>query len=61
MDFPNSHYLDPQHLNYGGAKDFSILFNTLIQNGLLKSVNKQQLIDNAIRQFNTENPLNRLK
>jgi ribosomal protein S16 len=57
MDFPNSHYLDPQHLNYEGAKDFSILFNSLIQNGLLKSSNKQQRIDSAIRKFNAENPV----
>lgn len=57
MNFPNSHYLDPQHLNFEGAKDFSILFNNLVEQGLLKSNNRQQQIDKAIRKFNTENPV----
>ncbi|WP_439151223.1 hypothetical protein [Winogradskyella sp.] len=61
MNFPNSHYLDPQHLNYEGAKDFSILFNDLIQQGLLKSNNKQQLIDRSVSKFNTENSVEQLK
>lgn len=58
MDFPNSHYLDPQHLNYYGAKEFSILFNNLLNDGLLTSNNRQIAIDAAINDFNLKNPIN---
>lgn len=52
MNFPNSHYLDLHHLNYKGAEQFSTLFNNLIENDLLNSVDKQSLIDKSIRNFN---------
>jgi hypothetical protein len=52
MNFPSSHYFDLDHLNYKGAKEFTTLFNNLIENNLLNSANKQSLIDTAINDFN---------
>ena len=52
MTFPNSHYLDLRHLNYKGANQFTSLFNKLIENNLLNSANKQDLIDDHIKDFN---------
>jgi hypothetical protein len=52
MTFPNSHYLDLHHLNYTGAKEFTTLFNNLIENNLLNSLNKQSIIDKTIKDFN---------
>jgi hypothetical protein len=52
MNFPNSHYLDLDHLNYKGAKEFTTLFNNLIENNLLNSANKQSFINAAIDDFN---------
>lgn len=44
----NDEYGDLDHLNYKGAKKFSIWFSTLLENGLLDSNNKQEFINNAI-------------
>jgi hypothetical protein len=52
MTFPNSYYRDLHHLNYKGAKQFTTLFNDLIENNLLNSSNMQSLIDEKIEDFN---------
>lgn len=46
-DFPieNSNFGDLTHLNYKGAKKFSLWFNKLINNDFLKHTKKQELID----------------
>jgi hypothetical protein len=52
MNFPNNYYLDLDHLNYKGAKEFTTFFNNLIKNDLLNSANKQLLINKTIKDFN---------
>lgn len=52
MNFPNDNYLDLHHLNYKGAKKFTVLFNHLIENNILNSNNKQDAVDEAIYTFN---------
>lgn len=52
MNLPNSHYLDLDHLNYKGAEEFTKIFSDLIENDLLKSVNKKSVIDKTIKNFN---------
>lgn len=42
---PNSDYGDRSHLNYLGAKKFSLFFNNLLENGLLKKDNPQEFIN----------------
>ncbi|MBL0308838.1 MAG: SGNH/GDSL hydrolase family protein [Bacteroidetes bacterium] len=46
-DFPsnNNDRADYMHLNYRGARKFSIFFNNLLQQGLLDSVDKQAFIN----------------
>lgn len=55
MYFPNNHYLDLHHLNYKGARQFTALFNDLIENDLLNSINKQVLINESVNNFNNKN------
>jgi hypothetical protein len=55
MNLPNSHYLDLDHLNYKGAKQFTTLLSNLIESNLLNSSNKKSLIDRAIEDFNKKN------
>ena len=45
---PNDHYIDLDHLNYKGAKLFSIMINDLINNNLLNNTNKTEQIKEAI-------------
>ncbi len=50
LDFKNfplpiSDYGDRSHLNYLGAKKFSLFFNNLLENGLLKKDNVQEFIN----------------
>jgi len=52
MTFPNSHYRDLHHLNYRGAKQFTTLFNDLIENNNLNSSNIQSIIYENIKNFN---------
>lgn len=49
-DYPlqNSEFGDLEHLNYLGAKRFSIFFNKLIKAGLLENERKQEVIGQAI-------------
>ena len=46
--FSNSEFGDLEHLNYRGAKKFSIWFNSLIKDGLLESNNKQEFINSRM-------------
>lgn len=50
-EFPasNDEFADLEHLNYKGAKRFSIWFNALLQNGLLSVPDKQKVIDSQMR------------
>ena len=53
-NFPllNSEFGDLEHLNYRGAKIFSIWFNNLLHQNLLEQTNKQQFIDQKIKELN---------
>ena len=44
----NSEFADLVHLNYNGAKIFSIWFNELLEKGILTKENKQQIIDTGM-------------
>jgi len=46
-DFPleDLEYADLQHLNYRGAKKFSLFFDDILKKGLLESGNKQDFIN----------------
>jgi hypothetical protein len=49
-DFPlqNHEFGDLSHLNYKGARTFSVFFNKLLNAGLLNKGNKQEYINNEI-------------
>ena len=51
-DFPleNVEFGDYHHLNYKGAKIFSLFFDSLIKEGILNSNNKQQYINDKIQE-----------
>lgn len=51
----NQDYVDLQHLNYKGAKKFSLFFNNLLRRGLLKIIDKQQFINNEIEKLSKNN------
>jgi hypothetical protein len=44
----NSDYGDLEHLNYRGAKKYSLFFNKLLKNGLLQSASKQKFINDQM-------------
>jgi hypothetical protein len=50
-DFPLLHedYGDLDHLNYKGARKFSLFFNDLIKHGLLEKNNKQEFINQEMQ------------
>jgi hypothetical protein len=48
----NSEFGDLSHLNYKGARKFSIWFNNLLEQGLLRKDNKQKFIDEEINNNN---------
>lgn len=50
-DFPllNEDYSDLDHLNYKGAKKFSLFFNNLLKKGLLLKINKQEFINQEMQ------------
>ncbi len=45
-------YRDLEHLNYKGAKKFSLFFDALLKKGLLKSSNPEQLVKDEIVKYN---------
>ena len=49
-NFPldNDQYGDTDHLNYRGARKFSVFFNNLLKNGLLTKNNKQMYINSKM-------------
>ena len=59
-DFPlqNYEFADLEHLNYKGARVFSIFFNNLLDLNLLNKNNKQDFIDNEISKISFSEPLN---
>ena len=46
----NSEFGDFDHLNYRGARKFSIWFNQLIDDGLLERTDKQSFINERIEE-----------
>jgi hypothetical protein len=52
-NFPllNSDFGDLEHLNYRGAKKFSIWFNELVNDGLMSRPDKQQVINEKIENY----------
>jgi hypothetical protein len=42
---PDSDYGDLEHLNYRGAKKYSMFFNKLVKDGLLNKISKQEFIN----------------
>jgi hypothetical protein len=46
---PNHDFGDFSHLNYRGAKKYSIFFNDLLEKGLLMKSNKQHFIDSLLK------------
>jgi len=59
-DFPiqNYEFGDLEHLNYKGARIFSIFFNNLLDLNLLNNNNKQDFINNEISKIPFSEPLN---
>lgn len=55
-NFPlaNSEFGDLDHLNYKGAKKYSVFFQDLLDANLLKADNKQLMIDEAIRDYKNQ-------
>ena len=45
---PNNEFGDLEHLNFVGAKKYSLFFNRLMKEGLLQKNNKQRFIDEQI-------------
>lgn len=56
-EFPlkNKEFGDLEHLNYKGARVFSLWFDSLIKDNLLKKFNKKQIIDEKIKRLKGEN------
>lgn len=56
VKFPllNSEYADLEHLNFHGAKKFSMWFNQLLKDSLLSKSNKQEFINNRIEELNNK-------
>jgi hypothetical protein len=52
-DFPldDSDFYDLGHLNYNGAKKFSIYFNKMLNDGLLEMKEKQKFVNQEILKF----------
>lgn len=49
----NDDYADLEHLNYKGAKKFSLFFDALLKKGLIQSPNPEQLVIDEIVKHNT--------
>ena len=45
----NADFVDLEHLNFKGARKFSLWFNQLLKEGLLEKDNKQQFIEEEIK------------
>jgi len=56
-NFPlnNEEFGDFEHLNYKGAKRFSLWFNELLEKGLLSMENKSEFIISEMEQVRTHN------
>lgn len=52
-DFPleASEFYDNDHVNYLGARKFSMFFNSLLARGLLKKSNKQEWVQNKMTEY----------
>lgn len=48
---PNADFADLEHLNYKGAKIFSLFFNDLLNEGLLNKPGKQEMIDKEMSKY----------
>lgn len=55
-DFPllDSDFGDLEHLNFRGARKFSIFFSYLLENGLLSNENPQEFINDEMTKWNSD-------
>ena len=49
----NDDYRDLEHLNYKGAKKFSLFFDSLLKKGLIQSSNPEQMVQDEILKQNS--------
>ena len=49
----NDDYADLEHLNYKGAKKFSLFFDGLLKKGLIQSSNPEQMVQDEILKQNS--------
>ena len=49
FDMEYTKYIDKQHMNYDGAREFSIWFSALLNKGLLEQKDKQLFINNELK------------
>ena len=49
----NDDYADLEHLNYKGAKKFSLFFDALLKKGLIQSSNPEQMVQDEILKHNS--------
>ena len=49
----NDDYADLEHLNYKGAKKFSLFFDALLKKGLIQSSNPEQMVQDEILKQNS--------
>lgn len=53
FNLSNDEFADLEHLNYKGAKKFSLFFDSLLKKGLVESSNPEQLVKDEILKHNT--------
>jgi hypothetical protein len=53
LPLANSDFSDLEHLNFRGARKFSIWFNQLLKEGLLDKENKQEFINEKMKEMGT--------
>lgn len=51
----NEEYSDLEHLNYKGAKKFSLFFNSLLSDGLIDNSNPEQMVKDRMIKYNLKN------
>jgi hypothetical protein len=54
FQLPNKEFADMEHLNYIGARRFSLFFDSIIKDGLVTNLQKQKMIDDRIQSNRTK-------
>jgi hypothetical protein len=57
LPLANSDFVDLEHLNFRGARKFSIWFNQLLKEGLLDKENKQEFINEKMKEMGDRSEL----